>query len=316
MDERHGVGVPEIEALQRFRYDDGVAPVRGEVHVVGVLDAHRRTGDAGGRIDGGQAVALVVGHPQGLEVPRRDDMLRKGSDGERAHDLVVRRVDLRYGVVETVGDVDERSGGLRHRTEIPGSVGRVDVARVGHRGHARQRIGDGVAIGVLARLVAPGAGLHRCPRRGTRVRVGLLAGAGQVDDHDDEDGQPDEQRTPTAHQRDLGGTSLPPCRRGHARLPKSAVECGATIRQAHIVPVPIGDVDTSRSERRRAWPSDRRRHATPRARRCSAVENAPSAGLEPAPPAPEAGALSAELRGQTGPPAPARGAIGRSHREL
>ena len=44
---------------------------------------------------------------------------------------------------------------------------------------------------------------------------------------------------------------------------------------------------------------------------------APSAGLEPAPPAPEAGALSAELRGQMGrPPARARGAVERSHHEL
>src|SRR5262249_29924114 len=55
--QRKGVRVAEVESVQPLGDDDRVAPVGGEVHVVGVGDRDRPARPAGARIDHRQAVA-------------------------------------------------------------------------------------------------------------------------------------------------------------------------------------------------------------------------------------------------------------------
>ncbi len=83
----HRLGVPEVEAFQRFGHDDGLGSVRREVEVVRVLHALRGPGLARLRVDGDQRVALVVEHPKGRSVVGRHDVLRFDPGGERPDDL-------------------------------------------------------------------------------------------------------------------------------------------------------------------------------------------------------------------------------------
>ncbi len=60
-----GMRIVEVQSLQRLGDDDRVLPVRGEVHVVGVVNTDVRSFDLpSGRVDRGQAVAVVVGDVQ------------------------------------------------------------------------------------------------------------------------------------------------------------------------------------------------------------------------------------------------------------
>jgi hypothetical protein len=126
----HRVGIAEVDPPQPLGHDHRVAPVGGEVHVVGVLDRDRRTRHTVDGVDRGQAVALVVGDPQRPQVVGRDDVLRHRSDRELAHDLVRGRIDLVNGGAAAIGDVDQRPVAAHYYGQVAGVIGGVDVVRI------------------------------------------------------------------------------------------------------------------------------------------------------------------------------------------
>ena len=187
----HRDRVAEVEPLQRLRHDDRVQPVGREVHVVRVGYAHGLSAPAGPRVDRGEAVARVVVHPEGAEVPRGCHVLRVRTRPEVVDDLVRVRVDhvdrvaLRVRHVDPLGVVTDGGrepvrlvGGvhvvlvqeLRHHAALervrelplePGQVRRV-VLKLRDRPQARRLRPLGGAVG---RQAAPGRGEGQARRR-------------------------------------------------------------------------------------------------------------------------------------------------------
>ena len=123
--EGHGVRVAEVQAPERFGDDDGVAPVGGEVQVVGVPDGDRSSRPSGARVDRGEAIADVVVDVERLEVIGRRDVLRHGAGREVLDHLHRALADDVDGVAHRVRDVDERRVSAHGAGEHAGAVGRV-----------------------------------------------------------------------------------------------------------------------------------------------------------------------------------------------
>ena len=87
-------------------------------------------------IDRGETAALIIRDPQGLQVPRRYNVLRELTDGKLPDDLVGRWIDLINRVTEAVGHVDHGTSGLSSRAQVAGAVGRIDVAWIDDGRHA------------------------------------------------------------------------------------------------------------------------------------------------------------------------------------
>ncbi len=116
-----GPWVAEGQHSLRLLDHDRVAAVRGEVHVVGVGDRDVGSGPLPRlRVDGRQAVALVVGGVQVALVPRRHHVLDLGAG-------VVVGVDHVHAVALRVRDVDQIASPAGHRTEHPHPGVGVDV---------------------------------------------------------------------------------------------------------------------------------------------------------------------------------------------
>ena len=154
------------------------AAVRGEVEVVRVGHRDRRPGRAGGRVEGGQPIPLVVAGVERAHVPRRHDVLQlaraqrvPGHHGERA------RVDHPHVAGPGVRDVDQRFRRPGRLGQHPRPGRGVHIVRVGDRRHPRQavdrrgrRCGGGRSAGRR--------GDRRSRRRGNRRRRGRLAAGG------------------------------------------------------------------------------------------------------------------------------------------
>ena len=126
----HGLGVAEVEALQALGDDDGVAAVRCEVEVVRVGHRHGMSGLPGPWIDRRQAVALIVVHPERLQVVGGHHVLGVCADRELIDDPVGARVDHADGVALAVGNVDPAREVLHGRREPSRAIGCVDVVGV------------------------------------------------------------------------------------------------------------------------------------------------------------------------------------------
>ncbi len=144
-----GLRIAQIEALQRLGDDDRRFAVGAEIHVVGIIDRDRLAGLAGLRIDRRQAAvgaALgVVGDPQGLEIPRRHDVLRIDPDLELVDHLQGRGIDHVDVVGLAVGHVDARQRITDRARQLARADLAVEVGRVGHRRHAGHRL-DGLRV--------------------------------------------------------------------------------------------------------------------------------------------------------------------------
>ena len=137
--EAEGVGIAEVEPVQRLGDDDREAPVGGEVHVVRVVDRDRGAGLARPRVDRSEAVPRVVRDVERLQVVGRDDVLRQAADREVRDDPERPRVDDVDRVRLRVRDVEPREGEAGRAAELVRAVGGVDVVRVEKRRHPRAR---------------------------------------------------------------------------------------------------------------------------------------------------------------------------------
>jgi hypothetical protein len=135
----HRVRLAEVELAMALGDDDRAAPVSGEVQVVGIEHPHGPPVAPGARIDRGEAVALVVGHPQRAQVPRRRHVLGQRPDSEVLDDLRRALVDDVHGVRLRVGDVHARGVPADLRREAAGPIGRVNVDDVTGRRELRRR---------------------------------------------------------------------------------------------------------------------------------------------------------------------------------
>src|SRR4029077_4128975 len=94
MPEGKRVRVAEVQVLAGFGHHDGVAPVGGEVHVVGVVYRDIPAGwPAGPGVDRGEAVGLVVGCVERAQVVRGHHVLRVEPALVRGDDPAGGRVD-------------------------------------------------------------------------------------------------------------------------------------------------------------------------------------------------------------------------------
>ena len=160
MAQPHRVGVAEVEPAQPLGDHDGPAAVGGEVQVVGVGDRDRPADVAGGRVDRGEGVGLVVGDPEPAQVPGRGDVLGQAADPEPPHHPAGAGVDHVDGAVLAVRHPDPGWHVPDHRAEPARPVGGVDVAGAQGRWHAGKRgAADGAPGGWVAAAglaVAPG----------------------------------------------------------------------------------------------------------------------------------------------------------------
>ncbi len=85
------------------------------------------------------AALRVVGHPQCLKVPRRNDVLRIDADLETVDDLMVAGSITKTLVRPDVGNVDARERACDCGAQVPGGGFAVEVGRINHRRHAANR---------------------------------------------------------------------------------------------------------------------------------------------------------------------------------
>ena len=175
-------GVAEVEAREPLGDDDRVAAVRGEVHVVRVVDRDRAARAAGSRVDRSQAVADVVGDVERSQVPRRDDVLGQQPDREVLDDLERARVDHVDGVALGVRDVDEwarkprraPSGDRRRRPRRR----RPPVPARARRDGGDPRVGSAVSSVTLATVPCASRPPATTTRRPSATAARSLSGAG------------------------------------------------------------------------------------------------------------------------------------------
>ena len=142
--QRHRVRVAEIEPLQSLGDDDRGLAVGREIHVVGVGDRHAGAGPAGLGVDRRQAAVRapppVIGDPQGLQIPSRDDVLGKKPDRKAIDHFAGRRVDHIDIVGPQIRHIDPRQRARHGRAEHIGAGGTVEVRGIEDRRHPGHRL--------------------------------------------------------------------------------------------------------------------------------------------------------------------------------
>ena len=138
--QRHGVRVAELEAPHRLGDDDCGGAVGGEIDVVGIGNVDGLADLARPRIDRRDAAmsaarAHIRRNPQGLKIPRRNDMFRARHHSQAVDDLERLRIDDVDLAGHDVRRIDARWLACDSGTEHAGPRASVDVMGIDRRRH-------------------------------------------------------------------------------------------------------------------------------------------------------------------------------------
>ena len=128
--QRHRLRLSEHQAHHLLRDDDGVFAIGGVVHVVRIINRNGLAFFAGGWINGGQTVSLVVENPQPGHVVRRSDVLGLAANLDRFDHLVSCGIDHTDGIALRVGNIHTRWKILYDRAQSAGTIRGVNVMGV------------------------------------------------------------------------------------------------------------------------------------------------------------------------------------------